>query len=756
MNLNLRQRLVLLVLLAVVPLVAIVGYNLFHLFDDLQTANLEESSRDAEHIALSLNDLTNQLIREGEATGFGIVHGRLSPIQADRYLDDVRRHAPLPQITFIRPNGRVYSTSLPALKTASFAGDDAFTRVASGRDSAVTSIRGRKGLALALAVFSRIDTGRTLHGVSLATVDANELGGTIPAEVTDGTIIVTDDRGRLMYSNSRAIVRAAGSRPLDDFAFVNEARQGRDFTVTSTRLPGVSGRYLGAQVPVPRVGWTAGVFRPSGEAFAHVFEETAVTVGVILAVLFATLLATRFYGIRWISDPVTNLAQVSSEIGRGNFDVKIDVRSRDELGLLADSLRSMQRSLRHTFADAERLREAARHLNSSLEPISVASVAVDYLREVLNATDVIVTDLESEPSPRILASTLEPAAAQHVSFLLSRPAAEPELTKSGWAIVRVNEELAGRLGETMRAPRFVVILPLVVAGRLSGRIDVFTTPTVSLSEFEHSDVALAGGFAQQVAIALENARLFERQRRIADTLQESLLTKPYPVPGIRIGLVYRPAVGGKVGGDFYDFIPAKGGKTAVVIGDISGSGIEAARLTSVAKGAIRSFALESPLPAFVLARANRVITEQVDLDSFITVVYVLMDPATGNLEYSIAGHPPPLLLHRRLGEVVRFNPGSLPLGIDERAVYSNQRLNMAPEDKLVLYTDGLSEARRGRRLFGEERIAQSLQKRPAEAAQQAADWLVQEAVDFSKGRIADDLAVIVLERERIRQSRQAA
>ncbi|RJQ56304.1 MAG: HAMP domain-containing protein [Actinobacteria bacterium] len=749
MTLNLRQKLILLIMLVVIPLVIVVGYNLLHLFNDLQNDEIDDRLRDARLIAANIDEFALDLVREGNAAGLAIVDGGLERGEADVYLRDLKRQMPVLDLAFVLPNGRVFVSTSPTLAALDFAPEEGFREVAAGGDSSFRILRLQDPAVRSLAAFTRIVRQGRFSGAMLVTVRLEDLGDTVSRDLPGGIVVITDADGRLASTNRPEIVRRLGREAnLSSFPGVRAAGRGEEFTTASVELPGLAGRYLGAQVPVESLGWTAGVYNRVGEALSHVFREAVATTAVILGVLLISLLATRYYGRKWISVPVTKLSRASREIGAGNFDIEIDVRSRDEIGQLAGNLRKMQQSLSHAFNDARLLSTAARRVNSSLDRVSVARTAVEYLERILSGSDVIVSGLDEELSEMIvLAASLQEEEARNVAHVLGRVAAHTDFAEAGWAVVQVNEKLAGQLARYAEPPRFIVMLPLSVGDVNVGRIDVLASPSASLVEFERSDVALAASFAQQVAIALENARIFQRQRRIADALQDSLLTRPYPIAGTRIGIVYRPAVGGRVGGDFYDFIPAKGGKTAIVIGDISGSGIEAARLTAVAKGAIHSFALESPLPAFVLARANRVIVEQIGIDSFITAAYILLDPRTGNLEYSIAGHPTPLLFHADTKKIVRFNPGGLPLGIDERTVYSNQRLNLARGDRLLLYTDGLSEARRNSAFFGEERIIESLSRHGDSPAQELAERLVEEATDFARGRIADDLALVVIERE---------
>ncbi|HEY2542859.1 MAG TPA: SpoIIE family protein phosphatase, partial [Gaiellaceae bacterium] len=213
-------------------------------------------------------------------------------------------------------------------------------------------------------------------------------------------------------------------------------------------------------------------------------------------------------------------------------------------------------------------------------------------------------------------------------------------------------------------------------------------------------VAIAG----QAALAIDNARLYQQQKEFADTMQRSLLprTRP-PTSGLEVGEVYESSARVDVGGDIYDFVMLDDGRLAVVLGDVTGHGVEATADMAMAKFVFRSLAREHPEPAEFLAAANEVIVDEIAPGKFITMAYLAIDGARGEVACASAGHPPPRVLLRD-GSVFPLEAGGLALGIEPDQRYEERRQELPPGATIVVYTDGVIEARRRRELYGVERL----------------------------------------------------
>lgn len=233
-----------------------------------------------------------------------------------------------------------------------------------------------------------------------------------------------------------------------------------------------------------------------------------------------------------------------------------------------------------------------------------------------------------------------------------------------------------------------------------------------------------------------------QQREIATRLQQALFDLPNQMPGIRLGHLYRSATAAaQVGGDFYDVFDAKDGKIAVLIGDVSGHGILAARTATLVKDVVNAFTHQSSRPHEVLRRTNALLVEK-KLPGFVTLFLGILDTASGDLLYASAGHPD-TLLRRVSGEIQHLGSSSSPLGVFSGASWRPGTAHLRSGDLLFLYTDGIIEARRKGDLFGEGRLEELLRTKriSVEALPQS---ILEQVLAFSSGRLADDVAMLVL------------
>src|SRR4051812_6338536 len=238
-------------------------------------------------------------------------------------------------------------------------------------------------------------------------------------------------------------------------------------------------------------------------------------------------------------------------------------------------------------------------------------------------------------------------------------------------------------------------------------------------DFDDVDLAFVEEVASRAALAVDNALLLEQQTEIAQTLQRSLLPPHLPaIPGVELAALYRVGSAGiEVGGDFYDVFPTRGGWT-VTIGDACGKGAAAASVTALARHTIRALAFEAGTPGEVLHGVNDRLARQPDGDALLTAVLVKLRPSDEGLGVTVAcaGHPPPLVV-RSGGEVEQLGlPGTLLGPFARDAVFQNVSSVLEPRDALVLYTDGVTEARHHGDLFGEQRLREVLAQRAGAGA----------------------------------------
>ncbi|MGI8426132.1 MAG: PP2C family protein-serine/threonine phosphatase [Actinomycetota bacterium] len=209
----------------------------------------------------------------------------------------------------------------------------------------------------------------------------------------------------------------------------------------------------------------------------------------------------------------------------------------------------------------------------------------------------------------------------------------------------------------------------------------------------------------------EARHLYERERDVTTILQKSLLPEKLPeIPGVEVEAFYKPGgLGNKVGGDFYDVFSTGKDCWGVLIGDVCGKGPRAATLTSLARHTVRAGAMWEPEPKPVLELLNKAILRY-GSDEFCTVVYAKLERLSAGAELTIAcgGHPSPLVLHPN-GTVDKIPSKGMLIGVIEGASPSTTKIELQPGDALVLYTDGVIEARTPAGFFGEARLIQTLE-----------------------------------------------
>jgi PAS domain S-box-containing protein len=293
--------------------------------------------------------------------------------------------------------------------------------------------------------------------------------------------------------------------------------------------------------------------------------------------------------------------------------------------------------------------------------------------------------------------------------------------------------------------RSLIVAPLLSRRHVVGALWLGTSSAPR--RYDLDDLVLVEDVARRAALAVENARLYEDRRRVAETLQLSLLPPRLPdVPGLELGAAYRASGDGNdLGGDFYDVFEIGDGSWAAVVGDVCGKGPGAAAVTGLARHTLHAVALRDQAPGRVLGLLNDVILREQSDDRYLTAVFCRIETHAGGARLVLArgGHPPPLLRHvdgtvRPLG-----HPGLL-LGSLPEIHLVDDAVELVPGDVVVLYTDGVTEARGGEAIFGHERLGELVAGCGGLGAQAIADRIQQAALDFQPALPRDDVAVLVL------------
>jgi serine phosphatase RsbU (regulator of sigma subunit) len=289
--------------------------------------------------------------------------------------------------------------------------------------------------------------------------------------------------------------------------------------------------------------------------------------------------------------------------------------------------------------------------------------------------------------------------------------------------------------------------PLKVRGRVLGSVTLVSAG--SGRTFDDNDLALAGELAARAGQVVENARLFSEQAQVARTLQAALLPPALPdIPGMELAAAYQ--AGGRrneVGGDFYDVFEVGRSGWVLAVGDVSGRGPDAAAVTGLVRHALRASAQHDRNPAGMLAVANRLLVEQEDhsFERFCTAACAVVRPGDpARVVVAEAGHPP-LIVVRGNGTIENYGNGAGPaLGITEDFSARAQRLTLHRGDLLLLYTDGLTEARNAEgSFFGEERLSGLLEQLMGSRPTEVVGRLLDEVTSYCGGELKDDLSLLV-------------
>jgi sigma-B regulation protein RsbU (phosphoserine phosphatase) len=235
----------------------------------------------------------------------------------------------------------------------------------------------------------------------------------------------------------------------------------------------------------------------------------------------------------------------------------------------------------------------------------------------------------------------------------------------------------------------VVGVPLLLRGELLGVLNV---GALHDREFAEDEVALIELAAERAAMAIDHARVYERERKIAETLQRALLPEKLPeLDAVRAAVRYVPASDvAEIGGDWYDVMALPGGDVGIVLGDVTGHGLEAAALMAQLRHGLRAYALDGLEPAAIAQRLDTLIHTP-GFERLATLVYAILSPDL-TLRYVNAGHLPPLIASADGSTRLLDDPGGVPIGC-ETSLYATQYAQLEPGDALVLYTDGLVERR---------------------------------------------------------------
>jgi sigma-B regulation protein RsbU (phosphoserine phosphatase) len=324
------------------------------------------------------------------------------------------------------------------------------------------------------------------------------------------------------------------------------------------------------------------------------------------------------------------------------------------------------------------------------------------------------------------------AAASH-----RQPVVVPDVSKDS-RYIRVNPEARSEMA-----------VPLIHRGRVIGVIDL---ESAQPNYFNDDHVRIFSTLAPQIAIAIENARLYERVARSearlerdlrhAQEIQMHLMPGIAPaIPGLEVALRFQPAR--ELGGDLYEFLAYGRDRHVIAVGDVSGKGAPAALYGAMASGTLRSLTPQKLAPPDMLKSLNVVLLERKIEAHFITLTYAIWEPRTKSLRLANAGMPLPILVRKGQCRPVRVE--GVPLGLLEHTEYQEVPVNLESGDMLALFSDGIIEAASpGHEEFGARRLEHVLRQNAHRSPQEVVDRVFEELRLFEGGRPQRDDQTLVL------------
>lgn len=407
------------------------------------------------------------------------------------------------------------------------------------------------------------------------------------------------------------------------------------------------------------------------------------------------LIAGRRYDHVWWASLSMRVATYAVLAAAATLTVLVQLRRHDQY--TEAELTRREGELRTALGATSQLLASSEALTSAVTEADVAHTAAVTIREATGARQVIVETLDTATGQlRLLAAVEREGLADLDPAGPARLVAGPHVLRTGQPVYTgCRAETERQFGDLSAALVLhdavaVAALPLRLA---TGRVGALVIGDDRERDWPDHERQLLAGLADQAAQALQRAHLFERERATADALQRGMLPDQLTTAdGVEVTARYLPGAQGlRVGGDWYDSIPLPDGRNILVVGDVMGKGAVAAAVMGRARSVVRALVTTDPRPGAVLQRLDR-ISDELTPDGFITMLYVLLDPAEGVAEIACAGHLP-LLVAAADGSVRLVTEGRSPAVGLPAVNRATARIAVPTGSTLALYTDGLVEDR---------------------------------------------------------------
>ena len=410
---------------------------------------------------------------------------------------------------------------------------------------------------------------------------------------------------------------------------------------------------------------------------------------------------------------------------------------------ITESVEAKQREQRRT-ARVAALAQISRETANSLDQDRIMKTAVHLAAKALDCVCGVLRLDPATKRPQIEAFAVHEGtiiqSAQEIIDQLTNVLLEMTELESLQDITRILPEELATQARTLAGPSITALL--YAEGSVYGLIACVRC--LSEDAFADDDSWFVNEVAADLSNALTNSMLYHRQARIAETLQRGLIPTVREVSGLDIATCYLPAVGeAEVGGDFFDLIDFGDGHVGIIVGDVSGKGIDAAIHTAEAKYMLRGFAVENPDPGFVIRSLNKALWTYIGEFTYVTLVYGIIDVQERTITYVSAGHEPSIILRAQTHDIWEFQSSGPALGIVGDWDYHPSRAVLEPGDLLFCYTDGITDVPGDGARFGHERLRETIFQAHPKEPQHLLDHVIRAVREFGHGSQPDDQVILV-------------
>lgn len=427
------------------------------------------------------------------------------------------------------------------------------------------------------------------------------------------------------------------------------------------------------------------------------------------------------------------------------YELRARVRSLLRIKALHDELQQKYQDLQRL----ERMRKTLTEMifydlkNPNACMIGHLHQIATYLQRAMESRAVVI--LLRSPRDRAFWATAQVGVSDEILGVAKIEEDSPvcDLMEQHGAIESDHPDIPDVDRETLKKTQTALLVPVRLGDQLHGVVCLGRK--LSESDYNPEDLAFLSAVADQVAISLHHIRLQEHEREVetAGEIQQRLLPKAMPqIPGFELAGAWLPAH--VIGGDYYDAFTLSEERIGLCIGDVSGKGVPAALLMANVQAIVKAIITDSVPPKVLCEQVNRVIYRNISVEKFVSFFYGLLNLVDRTLIYTNAGHNFPLLV-RQDGSYQWLEGGGTVLGVFENTTYEQREVALGAGDRLVLFTDGVTEMRNASsEEFGETRLFRLVLEHRELGAAALHDKILKTVTGFGTGEVQDDVTLLVL------------